>query len=78
VAVEDVVAEDERARPLAHEVAPDEERLREALGLRLHRVRELDAPVAAVAEQLLKRGVSCGVEMSRISRMPASMSVVSG
>ena len=52
VAVEDVVAEDEAAGAARHEVAPDDERLREALGPRLHRVRDRKPPVAAVAQEL--------------------------
>jgi hypothetical protein len=76
--MEDVVSQHQRARAAADELAPDDEGLRQALGPRLHRVRNLDAPVAPVPRSSRNRGVSCGVEITRISRMPASISVVSG
>ena len=51
----------------------------EAVGLRLHGVGERQAELRAVAEQRAgSRGRSCGVVMTRISRMPASISVDSG
>ena len=53
VAEEDVVAEDQADRLAADELGADEERLGDALGLRLHRVGEPQAELRAVAEQLL-------------------------
>ena len=78
-AVEDVVAEDERDRVVADEVGADEERLGQAVGAGLHGVRELDAPRASrrrAAARTASR--SSGVVMTRISRMPAIISVDSG
>jgi hypothetical protein len=49
VAVEQVVAEDERDAIPADELLADEEGLREPPGLRLHGIGELDAPLAPVA-----------------------------
>ena len=60
---------------VADELPADDERLGEPLGLRLHGIVNTDAQLAAVAEQALNDGRSCGVEMSRMSRMPASISV---
>jgi hypothetical protein len=78
VAVEDVVAEHQRRVVAADEVAADHERLREAGGRRLHRVRQRQPPARPVAEGCANRGVSSGVLMSRMSRIPASISVDSG
>ena len=50
-AVEDVVAQDERTALAREELLPDQERLCESLWLRLHGVRDRDAPLRAVAEQ---------------------------
>ena len=50
-AVEDVVAQDERTALAREELLPDQERLCESLRLRLHGVRDGDAPLRAVAEQ---------------------------
>ena len=54
VAVENVVAEDECRTLLADEVGPDDEGLGEAVGAGLDGVLQVDAPLAAVAEQLLE------------------------
>jgi hypothetical protein len=78
VAVEDVVAQHQRRRGLTHEVAADDEGLREAVGPRLLGVAELHAPLLAIAQQLAKPRQVLGVEMSRISRMPASISALMG
>ena len=50
-AVEDVVAQDKRTALAREEFLANEERLREAFRLRLHGVRDGDAPLRAVAEQ---------------------------
>ena len=47
VAVEDVVAEDERARLAADEIAAEDEGLRQAVGARLHAVAESRCPTAS-------------------------------
>lgn len=61
VTVEDVIAEDEAAALAGEEVFADEECLGEAVGRGLHGVLEGDAPLGAVAEQLLEaRGVLGG------------------
>ena len=54
VAVEDVVAQHQRARRIADELVADDEGLRQAIGAGLHRVLQVDAPLAAVAQQLLE------------------------
>ena len=59
--VEDVVAEDQGGRVVADEVGADDEGLGEAVWARLDGVVQVDAPLAAVAEQLLEaRGVLRG------------------
>ena len=78
-AVEDVVAEHERDALVADELLADDERLREAVGRGLHRVLEPDAELAT--RRRAAPGTACwysGVVMTRISRMPAIMSVDSG
>ena len=60
VAVEDVVAEDHRAGLPRDEVAADDERLREAVRARLRGVRDVHAPLAAVAEELHEAGLLVG------------------
>jgi hypothetical protein len=42
----------ERGRIAADEIAADDKRLRETLRRRLHRISEMNAPLAAVAQQL--------------------------
>ena len=56
LAVEDVVAEDEGAGVSGDEVAADEEGLGKAVGAGLDGVLDLDAPLAAVAEQIGEAG----------------------
>ena len=51
-AVEDVVAEHETDRPVAHELLADQESLCQAARLGLHRVDQLQAPLRTVAQQL--------------------------
>lgn len=53
-AVEDVVAQDERTALTREELLADQERLRESFRLRLHGVRDGDAPLRTVAEQALE------------------------
>jgi hypothetical protein len=60
------------------EVAPDDERLRKSLWTRLDSVGKLDSPPFPVAEQRLEARRVLGVEMTRMSRMPASISVDKG
>ena len=79
MAVEDVVAERQRDRRLANEITAYQERLREPFGTLLYRVVDLQAEMAAIAGAAAGiRGCRDGVEISRISRIPASMSVDSG
>ena len=79
VAVEDVVAEHEGRVVVADEVGADDEGLSETVRAGLDGVLQVDAPAAMPSpSSCSKRGVSCGVEMIRMSRMPASSSVVSG
>jgi len=51
---EDVVPEYERDAVRSHEVATDEEGLRDPRGLRLHRVADMDAPLLAVLEEAVE------------------------
>ena len=61
VAVEDVVTEDEGGVVVADEVGADDEGLGEAVRAGLDGVLQVDAPLAAVAEQLFEaRGVLRG------------------
>ena len=53
-AVEDVVAEHQPDRLVAHVVGADDEGLREPVGARLHGVGDRDAELRAVAEQPLE------------------------
>ena len=58
MAVEDVVAKDKDACILAHKAAAQNESLRQAVGRGLHLVGNIDAPLAAIAQQLGKaRGI---------------------
>src|SRR3990172_2369011 len=58
VPIEDVVTQDQRRRPSAHEVGADDEGLGEPVRPRLNRVLEVDAPRRAVTEELREpRGV---------------------
>ena len=54
VAVEDVVAEDQRGRLPREKVASDQECLGDAAGVRLDRVGKLDPPAPSVAKQPLE------------------------
>ena len=56
VAVEDVVAQHQRAGLAGDELLADDERLRQAIGRRLLRVRKRHAKLAAVAQQTLEVG----------------------
>ena len=49
-AVKDVVAQHERTTVAADEILADEERLRQTVGARLHSIRDMNAPLAAVTE----------------------------
>ena len=53
-AVEDVIPQDERAALAREELLTDQKCLRESLRLRLHGVRDGDAPLRAIAEQTLE------------------------
>lgn len=53
-AVEDVVAQDKRTALTREELLADQECLRESFRLRLHGVRDGDAPLRTVAEQALE------------------------
>ena len=53
-AIEDIVAQDERTALAREELLANQERLRKAFRLRLHRVRDRDAPLRAIAEQALE------------------------
>ena len=78
VAIENIVAEHQRRGVAADELAADDECLRQAVRRRLNRVGETDAPARTIAQQRGKAGRVLGVEMSRMSRIPASSSVDSG
>ena len=60
MAVEDVVAERQRHAVAADELAADDECLREAAGMRLGRVGQLQAELAAVAEHAAEAGLVLG------------------
>ncbi len=54
VAVVNVIAQYQRRRRIADEFLADDERLRQSVRRRLHRVLQVDAPLAAVAQQILE------------------------
>ncbi len=58
--VEDIVAEDQRRGRSVEELFGDDQRLRNAVGLRLHRVLEAHAPLLAAAEKIAERGLIPG------------------
>ena len=78
MAVEDVVAQDQADGLAADEVAADEEGVGQAARIGLLDIGELQPPLAAVPQQGPKAGSASGVLMTRISRMPASISIESG
>ena len=78
VAEEDVVAERQRHVVAAHEVPPEDERLRQPIGAGLHRVLDRSPRCWPSRSSRLNPSWSSGVVMTRISRMPASISVDSG
>jgi len=76
--VKNIVAENQRRALAPDEAGADDESLRNALGCWLHRVREADSPFRAVTKQLREARRVLRVEITRMSRMPASISVDSG
>ena len=60
VGVEDVVAQGQGHRVVADEATADEERLRQSVGARLHRVVDGQPEASAVAQQALERGLISG------------------
>ena len=54
VAIEDVVAQYQRGRVVADEIATDDEGLRQTVGGGLHGVLDVQSPAGTVAEQLFK------------------------
>ena len=62
----------------ADEIGADDEGLGQAVRLGLFFIRESESQMGAILEDILKRPRSCGVEMMRISLMPASMSTDKG
>jgi hypothetical protein len=59
-AVEDVVAQNQGNRLIPHEIRTEHESLRDALRACLDRVFRAEAPLAAVAEQAVERGLVAG------------------
>ena len=78
VAVEEVVAEHQGAGVVADEVGADDEGLGEAVRAGLDGVAEVEPHWLPSPRSCSKRGVSWGVEMMRMSRMPASIRVLRG
>ena len=54
LAVEDIVAQDQRHRFAADEIRADQEGLRQPVGLRLHGISDRDPELAAVPQQALE------------------------
>ena len=67
--VKDVISQNQCARLVADKLPADEEGLSQTVGAGLDGIADVDAPVPPV---------SWGVEMIRMSRKPASISVLSG
>jgi len=76
--VEDVVAEHQRHALAAHESLADEEGLGQAFGTRLLGIGQREAHCAPSPSNRSNSGRSSGVEISRMSRIPASIRVESG
>ena len=79
VAVEDVVAQDQRARLSADEVRPRMKACASPSGLGCTAVAEIQCPTGC-RRRAGARSAACPAawEITRMSRMPASISVVSG
>ena len=77
--VEDVVAQHQCDGVVSDVVGADHEGLRQPVRPILHRVADVDAELGTVAEQSVEgRGRRAAVVISRMSRMPAIISVDSG
>ena len=78
-AVKDIVAEDQRAGSAVDEFLADQKCLGDAVGRRVARHSGCGCPTGCRRRaSASKRGTSGSAVMIRISRMPASISVVSG
>lgn len=73
-----VVAQHQCAGVLFHEILADDEGLGQAIRAGLNGILNVHAQLAAVTQQLRKRGVSCRVLINSTSRMPARISSVGG
>jgi hypothetical protein len=78
VAVEEIVTQYQRDAVSGNKPPSNDQRLSQPIRSGLLGVPDRDAPLTTVAQQLAKRDASAGVVMTRISRIPASISVVSG
>ncbi len=78
MAVEDVVAEHQRAGVAVDKLAAKDEGLRQTIRAGLHAVERFMPQREPSPSSDSKRGVSVGVLMTSTSRMPASISVDSG
>ncbi len=76
--VKDVIAQYQTARIVADELLADDKGLRQAIGTWLLGISQLDAVQTSISRSLRKQGKSSGVEIIRISRIPASISTDSG
>ncbi len=76
--VEDIIPKDETSRVVADKPLRNKECLSNPFGLGLLRIGDADAKLRTVLQELPEGGESLGVEIRRISRTPASMSVESG
>jgi len=79
MAIENIVAEHQGSSVRAHKLPADDECLREALGLSAAARNSVTVPTGCrPPRQPLKQRRSLGVEIRRMSRIPASISVESG
>ena len=76
MSVENVVAKDQGRQIIAYELLADEKRLGQTVGRFLHGILKVEAPLLPSPSSCSNRGVSWGVEIIRMSWMPASISVL--
>lgn len=78
VAEEDVVSQNEGTAVARDESLANDERLRKPVRRRLDGIGKRNAKLGPVSKKILERGKSSGVDIRRMSRIPAIMSTLSG
>ena len=78
MSVENIVAKHQATCAVAEKFATNDESLRQPVGRGLYGVGELEPLKTPIARNCANRGVSCRVEITRISRIPPSIKVLNG